>query len=534
VGGTLQPSSLAGIKRLRLKQLTPKAGDSGGSPTSTTVKTLYIIGLSGKIDIRNVELDCGGDYTAGYIFNHNIYGGGIWVQDCNDVTIMGCEVFNGGSINGINVFGSDVNNPIKNVTIIDNYVHDLYWSAATVPADDVINGIWVHTAANVIYQGNRVRNLYGYATSAITGGNPQGKSPQRTRGHVFSLLRGYTASGNHVDTVDQGFDHTGTDGVRGFSFTANYARDCCSAGFKWANSQRHGSIVGNVAEDCGRFGYIFSPKADGGSNPDPGYMDVVGNRAINPGKPSIVDGLSYVAGYSAGFDVEDDHPENGQWPRSIRFTACTAYDYQNTPTMQYGFYCVINADHPETGSDATPWANTGYNFDGIELRDCKSVGHTIAAEGPAGSGNVTGGTHQPIVILTGSGGDSVADSTWVSVNYSTDPDPEDSLKTHDHASGENQLSSPIAGWAMIVASAHFVAIATGRRGLRVMVNGVEIAIGGRTWMNAPASDDCWLHVTCITKLVKGNAIRTEVYQSSGGALSLVDQKLTVFPIERKW
>lgn len=521
VAGTLQPSSFSGIRRLRLKQLTPKAGDTGGDQANTTVKTLYLVGFS-KVDINRLEIDCGGDFTAGYVSpSFNIYGAGLKVQDCSNVTIINCDVFNGGTINGIQIQGSAAQ--VSNITLHNNIVRDFHWSAASVPGDDVINGIWVYNAADVDYRSNKIFRLYGYLN-----GNPSTPSPQRSRGHVFSLIRGLVSTGNIVDRVDQGFDHTGSDGVRGASFTTNYASNCCSAGFKWANSQRHISIIGNVAEDCGRFGFIFSPKSGSSGIPDPGYMDVVGNRALNPGKPSVIDGTSYVAGYSAGFDVEDDHPENGQWPRSIRFIGNTAYDDQTVPTMMYGFYNAIQADDPSSPT------YLGYAFDGIEGRDNKSVGHTIAADGPIDKANGRYGLHQPFVVLTESGGDSVPDSTWTSVNFGIDPDIEDSLQTHDHSHGENQMYSPINGWAQISYWGHFIANATGRRGARVMVNGVEVSIGGKTWMNAPASDDCWLQVTCMVKLTKGDAIKVDVYQSSGGALSLADQKLVVFPIERKW
>jgi hypothetical protein len=512
VAGTLQPSSFTGIRRLRLKQLTPKAGDTGGDQANTTVKTLYIVGFN-KVDIDRLEIDCGGDFTAGYVSpSFNIYGAGLKVQDSSNVRITNCEIFNGGTINGIQVQGSAAQ--VGNVTINNNIVRDLHWSAGSVPSDDVINGIWVYNAADVDYRSNKIYRLYGYLN-----GNPLTPSHQRSRGHVFSLIRGLVSTGNIVDRVDQGFDHTGSDGVRGASFTANYASNCCSAGFKWANSQRHGSIIGNVAEDCGRFGFIFSPKSGDGTEPDPGYMDVVGNRAINPGKPSIVDGNSYIAGYSAGFDIENDHPENGMWPRGIRFANNTAYDDQVSPTMQYGLYCGIES--------------SGYGFQGIEAINFNSIGHTIATTGPANSGGHVYGPHRPLVIvnsLAAAGGQSVSNNTWTSLDFTTDPDPEDTLACHDHSTNANIVKSPIEGWSLVVAHARFSSNSTGIRGVRLLVNGTEIIPNGRAFLNAINGDDTYLTLHVPVRLAKGDSLRTEVYQSSGGTLSCVSHQLAVTSI----
>lgn len=95
----------------------------------------------------------------------------------------------------------------------------------------------------------------------------------------------------------------------------------------------------------------------------------------------------------------------------------------------------------------------------------------------------------------------------------------DPLGWHDNASNNSEINPTIAGYYDLSAQARFEANATGRRNVRVLVNGIAVA-SSDTFPNL--SSVATLNAVALGIFLNGttDTVEMDVFQSSGGSLDL--------------
>jgi hypothetical protein len=110
---------------------------------------------------------------------------------------------------------------------------------------------------------------------------------------------------------------------------------------------------------------------------------------------------------------------------------------------------------------------------------------------------------------------SVADSTWTSIGF--DAERFDTEDIHDNVTDNTRLTCKTAGRYLIFGHATFGSNATGVRKAHILLNGAttiaELTTPGGSISSAAS-------VTTIYELAVDDYVELEVYQNSGGSLSL--------------
>lgn len=139
VTGQVTPTSFVGLRNATLKQL---------APTTSNCKTLYLDSFS-NFFLDNVSIDRNGGLTVGNIQNY----GGLWIVGCDNFQLNSVKAYNGGPGNGITVWQSSY------FSLTDCVVKDLTYNLSPAPTDDVIDGFWFSDCNNFSVIGCQVRDL---------------------------------------------------------------------------------------------------------------------------------------------------------------------------------------------------------------------------------------------------------------------------------------------------------------------------------------------------------------------------------------
>ncbi len=333
VSGNVQLAADTWLQDITFKQLTPD-NDERATLASNGVDNIRLV---------RVKVDRNGDGTSGTLN----YAAGIY--------ITGGE---GHYLEDVEVYGDDIGTGLKiwqasNFDVVRLHVHDINYSFESDPGDDSVQGFWFQECENFRVIAPSVHDLGGdYGSGATT---------EYSR-NAFGGCAGFSLIDAHVWNVDQGIDLTGSLGNTNFRIIGGSVRDCLSAGWKFANTCRDGTVTGATAERCDLYGFFCS-----GTDLD---LD------IKTGDITFVNCIALDTGGLLGAYVGEDRRPAGfaveyqgiivYPPLGIRFINCQAIDRQDTPTMKFGFM------NESLAADVV-----GGRIN--ECIDCVSIGHTSAA-----------------------------------------------------------------------------------------------------------------------------------------------------------
>ncbi len=111
---------------------------------------------------------------------------------------------------------------------------------------------------------------------------------------------------------------------------------------------------------------------------------------------------------------------------------------------------------------------------------------------------------------------SISDSTWTTLAFNSERWDTDAI--HDNSTNNSRLTCKTAGKYLIIFSAEFQANATGRRLLRVVLNGSTQIVFITAGLNS--SNESQLTLATIYDLSVNDYVEAQVFQDSGGALNI--------------
>ena len=306
------------------------------APTTANCRTLFLNGVVNWA-LENITVDMGGATGTGDSQDYagiRVNGGSGLLRDI--------VVENGGPNTGLGVLNCDT------VRLERCTVRNMNWIKTGV-IDDILQGIWIASSSNVTCIDCRT-----YDFSGINNGVP---TQLYTRGFAIAGTTNLQLIGCRAELCNQGFDISGSSGNRHFSVSGCHALDCGTWGFKFANTAADGTVSNCIAKDCGSAGFVAS-----------GYGEVL--TAPNTQRILFSNCTVYRAGSNglwtstvSGFRLIGQ-PFDASYPREIVFDNCLAVDDQPAPTMKYGFYSDV------TQSAAARSGNAAWN--------CRSIGHVTA------------------------------------------------------------------------------------------------------------------------------------------------------------
>ncbi len=229
------------------------------------IKTLYV--KDSTVHFKNITVDRGSDQRNG----HAERSAGIYLENSNDSVLEHLNVTGDGYGSGIYVLDSN------NVTLNNVVVHDMFWSAPTVPQHEVAFGIRIQRSdgANILF--SKVENIYGemganvYETYQSDGITVQGS-------HGVFIL------GVTVQNTGEGIDFTGSVGNTAFEVAHTAVLNSDSFGFKFANSAEGGIVRDSVAIGSGWAGFVFSGPSESGLQHRTENISVNNCQALNIGR----------------------------------------------------------------------------------------------------------------------------------------------------------------------------------------------------------------------------------------------------------
>lgn len=426
------------------------------------VRTLTSAG-GNNIKLRRVKVNRNGNGTNGALATDaGIYISGGSGHYFEDVEVYGDDMGSGFAIVGATDF-----------EMVRTYVHDIKYLLGADPGDDRVQGVWFVSCSSFSHTDTRVNTL---------GGNFGAGATQRwSRGVVYGDCHDFTVVNPRIWDVDQGHDVTGGPAANErFSVTGGLARDCKTYGFKFANTARDGKITGVTAERCGLACFEVSGGPDLATNTCDLEFD--GCVAYDAGSNGFW-------ANARGFDVQENAATIGA-TRGIRFINCKAHDRQSVPTMARGFT-----------NDTAANADGRYN----EVINCRSIGHTIEPFLNFNQGRVE-------LARTAIG---VASGAWTLVAWDSETD-----YGAMYAPPSGQVFARRAGNYQAAVGITFAANAVGQRGVRLVGAGGTPIPGASLLVNAAAAGTTELSLNWPKKMLAGDEIRVEVWQSSGGALNI--------------
>jgi hypothetical protein len=325
-----------------------------------------------------------------------------------------------------------------------------------------------------------------------------------TRGFLFAEVRDCSITGCGSVANDQGFDFSGAvsntspssyQGNRQFTITGCNAANNGTFGFKFANVTHDGLISGCIASNVANTGFVVSSQSTATALSNNSYrtqnLTFTGCQVVN----SLNNGWSGYA--SAGFYVDQD--STGLYPRNIKFHSCSVEDNKTVVTTQNGFATNVPAIGP---------FSTGHNTDvTITTKDC----NVFRAVTPYS------GIHFPGASLTGSGSGNINDSTWTSIDFNA-TDIYDPSGLHNPSSNADNSVIKESGLYFVSATVMYGITASGLRKIRIVRNGGSTGLE-YTYAAHPTNYTTISATGCLY-FNSGDTIRVEVWQNSGGALSV--------------
>ena len=463
IAGNLTLPANAWLQDISFKQLTPAAG---------TVRTLTSAGGSG-IKLVRVTVNRNGTGAAGV---HQV-DAGIYIDGGSNHYFENVEVFGDDIGSGFALWNA------TDCALVGVYTHDIKYLLGADPGNDRVQGIHISNCTRVTLSRCRAETIGGDFGGGFT--------LRYSRGYCYSGSTDVRVLGCSARMVDQGNDTTGGTGNNRFLFSDCYAGDCLTYGFKFANTARDGQVDNCIAERCNLSGFIASGPTGAGmtavATSDIQFTDCVAYDTGYVGLPGVP-----VAGTKVGFRVT-----NGTFDLEttlgIRFVDCKAYDRQAVPTMAFGFWNEVAVN-----------ANGRYD----EAVGCVSIGHTGAA---------FFGMHSARCEVSRGAVQSIPTATWTSVDWTADVDLGE---MHSTTSNKDAVFARRSGSYQSTWGVAFAASAAGRRGVRIVRNGVVIS--GATVLLATngAAGDTALQASWVSVMDAGDNLRIEVFQDSGGALNL--------------
>lgn len=461
ISGSMELTDFTALRNIILVQLNPSADNC---------RTLQITNITNPV-LENVIVNRGTDYTVGALADE----AGIWVSGCTNITIRDNEVYGGGPGSGI---------VLTNCTggvVEGNYVHDMQHNIGA--SDDALQGIWVDTCTKVKVVNNTIETLT--PTTYVLGDSLY------SRGIAISASDDCTFSGNTIDTVDQGFDYSGSLGNSRYILSDNNVRNCSTYGYKLSNSSHEAICSNNIASNCGQNAFVIAGK-NIEANPEPKHFIVSGCMAINTG----YDGAHLS---NQAFRVMD-RPTDDLYPQSVMFIGCMAVDNQAVKTMVKGFSCDVPAIEP---------TSTGYDSATSSVCiNCIVIGATDAS---------FDGIHNQAATLIGTGTANTSDSTWTSVDFAA-ADIYDPANLHSITTNATRTYCKIPGRYWVFGSSQFAANATGTRKIRFTVDGAATYSPEFEFAAHPTAATTVQGGT-VVDLDAGQYVRMEVWQDSGGVIT---------------
>lgn len=460
VSGNITLPANTDISRAGFKQLTPN---------NVSRCTLYSNGVA-NIRLVDVWVDRNGDGAGGSIGS----AAGIWIAGSSGHYLERVEVFGSDMGSGIVFTGS------SNFKLINPYVHDITYNLTTDPGDDRVQGIYLNNGcSNFTVIAPRAEDLGG----TVGGGAFDTKYSRGIA--IDGAGNSFTILGGSVKRCDQGVDITGSGGCYDFRVIGMMAEDCQYWGFKVANYNRYGTFIACHSIRAGSGGFVIS----GGAGSESRGITYIGCRARDTGYRTTARG----AAQPAGFWVSGGPPETPDFPRGVKFIGCEAVDDQATKTQVFGFM------------NETVYGGLQPN----EVINCTVSGYA------AGGAWFNGFPSQSVVVKQNPGA-SISNTTWTAIDFNSEVI--DSMGMHLSGS-PTLITIATPGYYKIDAQAAFDVNATGARFARIVVNGSAVF---STAVSSPGSSASatTLRLSHFGYFESGATISVEVYQNSGGALSL--------------
>ena len=332
ITGNLTLVSDAWLENITFKQLTPAAG---------TVRTLTSAGGS-NIKLVNVTVSRNGSGANGSLGSD----AGIWVEGGSGHYFEDVEVYGDDVGSGFVAWGA------SGFDVVRLHVHDINYALGSDPGDDRVQGFWFNNCADFRVVSPRVHDL---------GGNYGAGQTTKWNRSAFSGCDNFDLVDAQVSDVDQGIDLTGSVGNTNFRILGGCAKDCFSAGWKFANSAKGGVVTGATSERCDLYGFFVSGPAEAALPIKSGDITFINCTAFDTGSAG-----NWTGGIRpAGFAIEVNDFDVAISPLGVRFIDCIAHDRQAVPTMKYGF--VNEVARPSDGQRLN------------QCIDCVSIGHTTSA-----------------------------------------------------------------------------------------------------------------------------------------------------------
>lgn len=464
VSGNIILPAITRIRNATFKQL---------APSSTSRRTLFQ--QNGTLcKLENVYVNRNGTGLSGSISD----AAGIWISSCDRVELDYVEVSGNDAGNGIAIVDCNhvkLNNP---------YIHDIKAGNASsaVVTDDNINGIWISRGSKVTIVSPRVQSLKNTWTG-------QAEINRFSRGIAVGGVKNLTIIAPDVSNVDQGIDITGGEYAERITVVGGEVSDCYTWGHKAANTPRFISYIGCMTYRCGFAGFVASSPVSTLTAPYTSHIDYIGCQAIDTGYGGVWAANNVSGFYSLSSGTYADYP------RSIRYTACTAY--ADISTMKYGFY-----SNAILGGVGDAW---------VETDNCTVFNATVKKYYGLHQGY---SDKKRLAVL------SVSNATWTQPTFDTVV--LDRMSSGTGASNEVRILR--SGVYLFDVQAEFAGNAAGDRKVRLLKNGTEID-GSQISIPAGNASSRLIKTSIIQALDEDDRIKIDVYQDSGGALNLTAAKI---------
>lgn len=458
VAGNITLPAGADIRSATFIQLTPGAAGDVRTLTSASVD---------NIKLRQVKVLRNGNGTNGQI----ALDAGIWIEGGSG------HLFEDVEVSGDDIGSGIVFNGCSNFVARNLYAHDINYLLGADPLDDRVQGIWFNGCSDFVVITPKAKTLGGNFGSGAT--------TRYSRGLAFSGNSRFDVYGAAVRDVDQGVDCTGSAGNSDFSFHGGVAYQCNSFGFKASTADNDGRWIGTKADKCGYAGHVVSGPGEAG---DPNIENLTFIGCLSK---SIGYNGNWTAQQPAGFLILQGSFAL-TYPRGVRFIACEAIDEQGVPTMYDGFRNQV----PVTG-------------DFNEAIHCTSRGHTHFAYN---------GMNAPHVRVSRNAVQNIGTAAWTAVIWTVED--ADFASMHETSANQELVTIQRQGLYSLKCQLYFAPNATGSRRLRFILNGATITPSEFGLFTPTAGSPSGVFGSVDLYLKRGDILRVEGWQDSGGNLDI--------------
>lgn len=451
-------------------------------------KTLYANGVD-NVRLTRVTVDRNGDGTGGGLST----AAGIWIQGGEGHLLEDCEAYGADKGSGIVLIGA------SDFKLVRPYVHDITYTAAVLPPDDLAQGIMILAGTDFTVIDPRIEHVGGIVAGSF----------RRAFGRMFPIGLGskdFTIIGGNLSDGDVGLDLTGSVGCHRFSVVGLVVKDVETWGHKVSNYNRFGKFVGCHSYRAGAAGFVGTgPTVD--VDPDttvpemlPQMVDFIGCGAWDTGFGNTGRGTSQPAGF---LFAPGAAPAYQDYPRGYRAIDCDAVDNQTVKTQYHGFRNEVI-------------------FGGAPLNEtirCRSDGYVVG-------GGHSSGWHYPAVSAQRTAVQTLTNATATSINFDA-ADVFDGATMHNIVTNNDMIFVPRPGFWRIDSAVRFDEHATGQRVTQIFVGGVAQASLVNVMIGTGAGDTtCVLNgIVYIGDITGGISIKAQ--QNSGGNLNVTHAIMTV-------